>query len=136
MENVTYTEKEQALIDFENRQKKRLVVGKTIVMFIALLNVILAVMSAIANFNLLTLVIQITLSIALFLGVIWVRYLFAIGAALGFAINLYLLVNIVNEPTVWIILFLVLNIVFNIASCILLFANKYVSDFLYSQKNG
>jgi len=136
MESLTHREKEQAFIDFENRQKKRVVLGKMIVMLIASLNVMLAIMSAIANFNLFALIIQIALSLALFFGVTWVRYLFAVGAALGSMLNLYLLMVVISEPPVWIIIFLISNIVFNIASCILLFANKCVSEFLYAQKNG
>lgn len=136
MENMTDDQRKLALAEFEAKQGKRHFIGKLIVMIIALLNILFSVMSAIANFNIFSLIIQITLSIALFLGVTWVRYLFAIGSGLSVMLGFYLLMVVISDPPVLITVFLVTNMAFNIISSILLFTNKCVSEFLYAQKNG
>lgn len=136
MESTTNGQKKLSLAKFEASQSKRYFVGKVIVMVIASLNILLSIMSSVVNFNIFLLLIQIALSVALFLGVSWVRYLFAIGSALSAISGLYLLMVVISGQPVWITVFLIFAVLFNIVSCILLFANNGVSEFLYAQKNG
>ncbi len=136
MKNTTALQREQALAEFEAKQSKRYALGKLIVLTIAILNILFAVLSAVVNFNIFTLLIQIALSIALFAGVVWVRYLFAIGSALGALLSFYLLMVQIGDRPAWITVFLVIYMAFHITCCILLLSNKCVKDFLYAQKNG
>lgn len=138
MEILTDQEKEQALKEFEQRQEKRYKTGKAIVFTIAAVNIIGSIATSFGKFNLFSLLIQIALSIALFCGVSWVRYLFAAGAALSVFSMFYLLTAAAagaNIPVLAIV-FIVAYMAYGIASSIVLFASKSVSWFLYGQKNG
>ena len=136
MDNLTKQEKEQALKEYEISQNKRVLVGKTIVVFIASINIILAVLSYIIDFNNFKIA-QIVFSIALISGVTWVRYFFAIGAAINaFSIfyTLWVVGSQISFP-VWVTAVLVIQLVYFIASCILLFTNKNISEYMYARKN-
>lgn len=136
MENLNIEQREQALREIEILQKKRVLIGKRIVFLIASINIVMTIIYAVMKFNLLLVIIQIVLSISLFFGVTWVRYFMAVVAALDSLRSLLTLIVIVGNSPVWIIIFLFLFLAFNFSSCILLFTNKCVSEFLYFQKNG
>ena len=130
-------EKQQVFEQLEKKQKRLYLQGKIIVYCIAIINIIGAVVSAFTNFNLITLIVQIALSIALLCGVSWVRYFFAIGAGLSGFLTLYLLFGHIDfSDHSGIVIYLVLTLIYSITSCIVLFASKSVSEFLYAQKNG
>jgi len=137
----TEQEKKDALESFEQQQTRLYRTGKIIVFVIATVNVVGTVVSSFINFNFFTLVVQIALSIALYMGVSWVRYFFAVSGAITAALNLYMLNIIMGEsgaaaehPAV--AAFLGVYTVYAIASCIILFKSRGVSEFLYAQKNG
>ena len=130
-------EEQQAFEQFEKRQERLYLQGKIIVYVLAILNIIGAIVSAFINLNLITLIIQITLSIALLRGVSWVRYFFAIGSGLSVLLILYLLcAHIDFSVQSGIVIYLVLTLIYSVASCVVLFTSKSVSEFLYVQKNG
>lgn len=138
MEILTVKEKEQALKEFERKQEIQYKAGKAIVLTIAAVNIIGTLATAVVKFNFFTVIIQIALSIALFCGVSWVRYLFAAGAALSVFITFAVLTGgtIGAGVPVYTVVITVAYLAYSIASCIVLFASKSVSWFLYSQKNG
>ncbi len=129
-------EKQQVLEQLEKEQKRLYLQGKIIVYVIAIINVIGAVVSAFTSFNFITLIVQIALSIALWAGVSWVRYYFAIGAGIGAFLTLYLLAHIDFSVQPGLVVYLILTLIYSIVSCVILFVSKSVSEFLYAQKNG
>ena len=145
MDTSTDKEKEQAWVEFQKRQNIRIRIGKTIVIIIAAVNFIWSIINAFTGQNpllaIFTVVVQLILSIALIMGVGWIRYLFAIVAGLSVISGLASFINpnsalMLSDPTALAIVFVLLSIAFNIASCILLFFNKCVSEFLYAQKTS
>lgn len=141
---LTEAEKQQAIEDFEANQNRRYKRGRSLVFAIAGINIIFAIISAILNFNLITPGIQIALSIALFCGITWVKYLFAIRSAIDAFSLLFLLLGGVMDISpsnpkyagYFVVVYLVLALCYSIASTVLLFTSKDISEFLYSQKNG
>ncbi len=123
---------------FERKQNRLYQKGKVIVAAIAIVNVADGIISAVIRLNLFILIVEIALSIALFSGITWVRYLFATGYALGILQFLFLLlggtVDFSDAPQ-YIVLMLILMAI-NLASCILLFKSKSITEFMYSQRNG
>ncbi len=137
-EEYLTTEEQQVLDELEKNQNRLYKQGKIIVSVIAISNIIGAVVSAFVNFNLLLLIVQIILTIALICGVSWVRYLFAVSAGLNSFLSLSLLFGYLDFQAVnpAVVTYIVLLLVYSIASCVVLFASKAVSEFLYTQKNG
>jgi hypothetical protein len=137
MDKISSFEKEQAIKEFNLKQERQYKTGKFIVFTIATINIIGSIISAFTNFNLFSLIIQIVLSIALFCGISWVRYLFAIGAALGAFGILYVLIGegIRPDTPAHVVASIAAYWVYCVISSIVLFASKSVSEFLYSQKN-
>ena len=141
---LTETEKQQAIEDFEAKQNRRYKRGKALVFVIAGINIIFAISSVILNFNLIKLGIQIALSIALCCGITWVKNLFAIRSAIDAFSSLFLLLGGVMDISssnskyvgYFVVVYLVLALCYSIASTVLLFTSKDISEFLYSQKNG
>ncbi|HBT63725.1 MAG TPA: hypothetical protein DEB10_03565 [Ruminococcaceae bacterium] len=127
-----------AFEEFERKQNRLYQKGKVIVAAIAIVNVADGILSAVIRLNLFILIVEIALSIALFSGITWVRYLFATGYALGILQFLFLLlggtVDFSDAPQ-YIVLMLILMAI-NLASCILLFKSKSITEFMYSQRNG
>lgn len=131
------TEKQQALEALEKKQNRLYIQGKIIVFVIAILNIVSAAASVFIDLNLITLIVQIALSIALLCGVSWVRYFFAIGAGLSAFLSLYLLCVYMDFSVhLGIAIYLMITMIYSIASCVVLFVSKSVSEFLYAQKNG
>jgi len=136
LEKITEQEKQKAIEEFYAQQEKQYKKGKIIVSTITLLNIIVAIASAFNNFNLLTLIIEISLSIALFCGVRWVRYFFAIEGVLNAVIILYVLMNATVNIPVYYIIIAVIYMIYYVIRSIILFVSKSVSEFLYIQENG
>jgi hypothetical protein len=134
MDKITEREKEIALMRFEAGQKKKYRTGMAIVVTIASINIILSLISFLVNFNIVSLIIQVSLSVALFCGVTWVRYLFAIIDVFYVFALLVLLREFGYAPIELIIISVTLLLYYTI-SCIVLFASKSVSEFLYSKSN-
>lgn len=135
------TEDRQELYDRHVRAQERLYArGRAIVWTIAVLNVLGGLLSFFTQWNVIALAVQIVLSVALVRGVSWVRYLFAVGAALSSLWMLGALLGGVSAETtvgrVWLTLLIGLYLGYSVASCVCLFASKAVSEFLYAQKNG
>lgn len=137
MEDLTIAQKDQALTEFDIWQKKRVSIGKVIVFTIALLNIIMSVIFfAVLDFKIIPLIIEIALSISLFFSVTWVRYFMASMAAIDSLRSILGFIAVVAYSPVWLIIFLVSYIAFNLTSCIMLFTNKCVSEYLYFRKHG
>jgi len=141
-ESNTKAEREREYEKFAERQERQFRLGKAIVFTIASLNILFTLLSAFLNFNFFSVIIQIALSIALYMGVAWVRYLFAIGAVLGIFFGIALLVELAGLASsgaavpAWIFILNGVMILFAGASSLLLLFNSAVSEFLYAQKNG
>ena len=135
-DNLTQEQKEKVIENYRNKKSRQFNIGRIIVITIAAINVIMSFVSFFIQHNFISLIIQIALSIALIMGVAWVRYLYAIGAGLSILITINLLGSAIDGSPIWLIIFLILELIYSIVSCILLFGNKCVSEFLYSQKNG
>lgn len=138
IEHLSAAEKEQLKREYEQRQDKRYADGQRIIFWIATINIAGSVLLFFFRFNFISMIIQICLSIALYRGVSWVRYLFAIGAALSVFATLGIIfgedfgVGIAG----WLMLLLFVELVYHVASAVILFTNRSVSEFLYEQKNG
>lgn len=138
MDKLTEFKKEQALKEFDEKQEKLYKTGKAIVFIIATIEIVSAIFSIFINFNFLTLILRIALSIALFSGVVWVRYFFAASSALSAFLVFFALMSNAAESNIPIniIVYMVFFLIYAIISSILLFTSKSVSEFLYRQKNG
>jgi len=140
MEKISQEQKEQALIDYEMRLNKRISVGKTIIIAIAILEILSSIFSAIANANIFTLIISVIISVALLSGKTWARYLFAAGMVINVIFISYVLIE--NNaapsfnalPSVTVIILLI-NLVYAISCTVLLFTSKSVSEYMYSKVN-
>ncbi|RJX39421.1 MerR family transcriptional regulator [Paenibacillus pinisoli] len=135
-ETGTKAEREQEYSRFVERQAKQFKRGKVIVYTIAILNIAMALFSFILSFNILTLIVQVVLAVCLIVGVTWVRYLFAVGAAMAVFLSVQLLVMSVSEGLIGFIIYTLCLIVYSGISSFLLFKSEAVSEFLYAQKNG
>lgn len=135
-ETGTKAEREQEYGRFVERQAKQFKRGKFIVYTIAALNIAMAIFSFSLNFDILSLIVQIVLAACLILGVTWVRYFFAVGAALAVFFSVQLLVLSVSEGLIGFIIYSISIIIYSGISCFLLFKSEAVSEFLYAQKNG
>lgn len=137
-DSVTKEEREQEYERYLERQQRQFKLGRIIVYTIAILNIVAALISAVVDVNIFSLIIQLALSIALIAGVSWVRYLFVVGAGLSTLFTFIHLLEGLNESymTGGLAAVLLLQIAYSIASCILLLRSNAVSDFLYAQKNG
>lgn len=133
-------EKLAAIEEYEKNYQKRYETGKKIVAVIVIINLLATTISAIADFNLFTVVINVAFSVALFFGVSWVRYLFSALCAIDALVYSSLIFALLSypqdvPPTPLIFLFVVLT-AYKIAVAVLIAFNKSVADFLYAQKNG
>lgn len=133
-------DKEQALEAYRQKEASRMRAGRIIVAVIAVPNLLAAVLQAIAQFHLVVLLINIALSVALFCGVSWVRYLFAAFSALDVVAVLYFLLvgaDFSDSPYGGLVIgILLVRVAYDVTASVLLFASRSVSEFLYSQKNG
>ena len=135
MEELAREQKEQMFIEFETKQAKRLRTGKIIVNAIASVNILMTIFHSIfVSFNLFPFIIQIVLSIALMSGVAWVRYLFAVGAALGAMLILYILAVGAYFLSPALIIFSIVVATYGIVCSALLFTSKCVSEYIYAVK--
>jgi hypothetical protein len=148
-DELTPQEKEEAINNFYNKQNKMCRNGRIMVSVIITVNfvMILIWLSIIINIfggalsDLLSIQLikwwiipmlsYILLSIALYGGVTWVRYLFAVSAIIAVIISLSLRVEI--SPMY--VIFLVMNAIYSTGCAIILFKSKSISEFLYAQKN-
>ncbi|QMV41221.1 helix-turn-helix domain-containing protein [Cohnella cholangitidis] len=137
-DSETKEEREREYERYLKRQKRQYAMGKAIVFTIAGINVVSTILSSFVQFNLFALIIQVALSIALVAGVTWIRYLFAVGAALSVLSHFYVLTGGYdsNLMTAGLAVLIIVQIAYSIAACLLLLINNAVKDFLYAQKNG
>jgi hypothetical protein len=121
---------------FQAAQERMYHTGKAIVFTIATLNIILSVISFFTDFDFISLIVQIALSIALYRGVRWVKYLFAAGSVISVILILYAFTSGNFDMPNVLIGFLIFCLIFSVFSAIFLFVSKSVSAFLYAQRNG
>ena len=123
--------------NFRKKQARQYRVGGSIVFAIAALNVLFSLISAMLEFRLVVLIFQIGLSVALFAGVVWVRYLFVVGAVLHIIIGMNWFAQglAANRPAEFIALVVIEMVVAGISALLLLFSPA-VKEFLYEQKYG
>jgi len=117
-------------------------VGKIIIITIATISIVMN--SLLLLFNILfafsfvgavQILVRVAFAIALLRGVTWVRYLFAVGAALGALLSLFLLLTPdINFPT-WATAFYLFMLPYSIISSVLLFTSKSVTEYFYELKH-
>jgi len=137
MDNTNNKQQDQEMEDYQIRQNKKFIVGKKIILFIAITNIIMSILTAILNFNIITLIIQITFSIILISGITWVRYLFVFGAVINIIFIFYILTGLNYEffLPVWAIIILLIDLTYSIACSILLLFNECVSEYIYAKNS-
>lgn len=139
-ENISELESQAALEQFRKKREEMYSKGQAIVVVISVINIIGNILTAFLNFNLLTLIISIALSVALLSGVSWVRYWFAIALAIRAMQILYLLIggnidfSTGTNLGIVIILLLIIYTAYCIFSCIVLFSSNSVTEYMYSKK--
>lgn len=131
---------EAAVAAFAEKAERRLRTGRLIVRVVAVVQLLGTFAQAFVEFQPLAFLLGIALAAALFFGVSWVCYLFAVCSALDVVWMLYLLcggATFSGSPFAALVIgCLLLRIVYDIAVSVLLFCSKAVKDFLYAQKNG
>ena len=131
-------EKEDIIEAYQLNMQRRYCRGKLIVYIIAICNIIFTLLgNCLGNFNIINIIVQIGLSIALLNGVNWARWLFVIGAVLTLLFTLYIYTSTINITNQIPVSFVVLSILVAIESLIggsLLAFNKSVSEFFYDQQ--
>lgn len=130
----TKLEKQEILAQIKKENHQKYLNGKKIVTAICISNIIIAIVSLGINFNFISLIISIGLTIGLYFGISWVRYFFAINAvsALFYATTILTSGQNLGLPVT---MFCIISAVYCTAIAICLFINESVSDFLYSQIN-
>ena len=127
---------------FEEKQTRMYEKGKKLVYLIGGVNILFSVLSFLMNFNLISLCINVALAIALVCGVTWVRYFYVVTGAINVLILVVVLFqvdysNLHISGLAWFrVLYLVVSIVYLVATPIILLRSKSVEEFLYRQKNG
>ncbi|MCL6457873.1 MAG: MerR family transcriptional regulator [Gorillibacterium sp.] len=131
-------EREQQYQQYLKRQKGQFTRGKVIVFSLAAINMMSALISAVYDFHFLSLALNIIFSIALFFGVTWIRYFFALAATYGVFSSVVLILGHANELnlTTGLILLILLQMIYGVVSSVLLFRSQAISEFMYAQKNG
>ena len=136
MENLTKEQKEQALQEFNAKKQRQYEIGKVIILFVVIMDIALSVFSAIINLNIFTLIISIVLSIMLFTGQPFVRYIFAAKSVLNIVVISYVLTSVEIILPTWAIVVLMTQLAYCIAASVLLFVSNCVSEYMYNKKNG
>ncbi|MCL2772636.1 MAG: hypothetical protein FWD71_04725 [Oscillospiraceae bacterium] len=133
MDNLTNEQNEQAAI----KQDKRLFMGKIIIICVAVINILLALLTAVAKIDFEPMIIQIIFSVVLISRVAWFRYFFAIGAVINVIQSIYSLTanNAVLPTFTWKVIVLLISLVY-LASSIMLFISKCVREYMRDKKNG
>ena len=136
-EEISEKEKEAMIKENNLKIEKRYQRGKILVSVIAICNVVFVLWSNIVgSFNIVGVIIQIALSVALFRGVSWVRWFFVAGSALNVISIIYVL-NILfttgKELPTTLIVISALSAFQSIAGGIILAIDRGVSDFLHEQ---
>ncbi len=127
-------EKEQMMMESKNKQQQKYTRGRRIVTAICVINVVMAIISFFYSWNIISLAIQIGLNMALYCGVTWVRYFFAVGAGLGVIATMYLLCTTIGNLVLTI--YCILMGIYCLVSAVILLKSEVVSEFMYVQKNG
>lgn len=145
-DGITQQERAQEYARFQARQRSQIQHGKIIVSVIAIAEVVLQFLVLILAFSsnesgsVFSLILAGVLSVALFMGVRWVRWAWVIISAIWVLASLSVIPEMFSAEfwsyapaygVVFCILFL-----YRIVSSVLLFASKSVSEFFYVQKNG
>ena len=135
------TQKEQALTEYRKTREKRYKTGKLIITFIVTINVIISLLSFFSSVNKILVFIQLGLSLALYSGASWIRYLLAVINGFGALSMLYILLvkvqmNVNDVRVEYIVSVALVSLIYCVSSCIILISSKSVEEFLYSQKNG
>lgn len=133
--------KEQALTEYRKTAEKRYKTGKLIITFIVTINVIISLLSFFSSVNKILVFIQLGLSLALYSGASWIKYLLAVINGFGALSMLYILLvkvhtNVSDLPVAYIVCVALISLIYCVSSCIILISSKSVEEFLYSQKNG
>lgn len=140
MEANDLMEKQQEELEkFEEQQKRSYQRGKMLVFLIAGINIAMTILENLfLSFNILQLVIQIGLAVALIRGVSWVRYLYAGSGIFMIIIGILILGNdfmFLEAPSV-LVLFLVIYFAYIIGTTAILLFSRSVKEFMYQQRNG
>lgn len=142
MDNFSPIEREQAFEKHKQKLKNSINIGRAIVLAIAITNVALVVFSILLDLSefsigsFISLVLEIVFSVALYRGVVWIRYFIAIGSAFSAFTILTEILHSNFEISGIISVLLLVFVFYRIASSIVLFTSKSLKDFLYYQKNG
>ncbi|MEO3944284.1 MerR family transcriptional regulator [Gorillibacterium sp. CAU 1737] len=137
LDGISKEERETEYQQYLLRQERQFTRGKVTVIAIGSINILLSLFTFINTFRIFPLIISIVLSIALIMGVVWVRYLFA--AILGLqALSAFVLLfrSLAEAIPDWLSLILLIQCVYSCWACITLFRSQAVKEFLYAQKNG
>ncbi len=122
---------------YRQRHERLYAQGRAITLTVAAVNVVMTIVSQIVGpFSFFTLIINLVASVCLVMGVTQVRWLFAAGSAISAGATLYVIAAAASELSAGYIVLLAVLLLYYTASCVLLFAHKGVSEFLYAQKNG
>ncbi|WP_052339170.1 MerR family transcriptional regulator [Gorillibacterium massiliense] len=135
-DGISKQEREQEYERYLERQRRQMLRGKVTVIVIAVLNVLFSLLSSIFEPHLFSLLINIVLSISLFAGVVWVRYLFAGLLALNVLQGIILMPDISDQVPLWAIGFLFIQVVYAATAFYMLVRSEAVSEFLYNKSNG
>lgn len=133
--HLTPEAKEALGLAYEQEQLVNQQFGKYLVVGTAIFNICLALAMAITHLNIAALIVQVVISVVLFLGIPGVKAFFAAGAAT----ILFLVATAwpdAAESGVVSVVFASINCLTLIVSSVILFANDYASDYLYSKRYG
>lgn len=135
MNDINTNEQEQALRDYELKQQRRYDFGKRVVIVVAIVNVILVYANLNSKSNLSSIG-QVVLSVLLYKGFSYVRYLFVFGHLAGSLIILMLPFgeSSPKDLSPLSIIFVIIMLLYTASTGILLAFNKGVKEFLADQK--
>ena len=133
-------ERERMYQEYLRREERRFQNGKRIVYGIAIVNVVICLWNLILNPSfgaIVSLVIQIVLSVCLCAGYPWARWLFVAGAGLGVLGTLASLPQLAELGVGWpVYLGMLTGMAIALLSAVPLLVSKSVRDFLDSRRDG
>ncbi len=138
MDEESEEEKKRMIAEYESASEERYFKGRKIVRWIVIIESILTALSFILRLALnpvtafISLALSIIIIVCLWRGHPWARILFIALGIWGVFFDVIYVFSMSNIPSSFMISFMI-NVAYRITACVLLFANKSVEEFLYSQ---
>lgn len=135
MDKFTKQEQDKALLEYEEKQNKKIFTGKILMIEIIIITLLSPIIMAVILHSYISLfgfLIEVVFLILLYKGIKWVKYLYAVIFLLSSINNMMVLYynNFDLNVNIIIIIFSIIILI----NSILLFTSKSINEFIYNQR--